>query len=181
MAKRRHRKSDIPFGGQFSLEQTPLPELLRMLQCRKDRSENKAILEALIVHISRLLDLDLTRQPHRCSSSGNDDLYAIAESARLLFTRWAIYCTHVKLVDDDAIAKAIGLSLQTRCNVILCITTGEFSPEAEDYAADVARCSNLQVVFLDGSNLARIAQQPLAIREALRACTHRTAALKCLG
>ena len=43
------------------------------------------------------------------------------------------------------------------------------------------RCSNLQVVFLDGSDLGRIAREPLAIREAVHACTRHTAGLKSLG
>ena len=124
MTKRRHEKNDMPFGGQFSPEPTPLPQLPRMLQRSKDRTQDKGILEEFILCMSRLLDLDLPDPAHKCFSSGRDQMCAIAQSARLLFTRWGIYCTHVKLVDDEAIAKAVGLSLQARCNVILCITTG---------------------------------------------------------
>ncbi len=102
------------------------------------------------------------------------------EGVRLLFSRWQVQC---KNTPDDAVpledvAKEIGLSIRLKSNVILMVTTGRFSRDARQYAEEMMQMTSLNVVLLDGRDLAELKDNPLKIVPILNARARRAMELK---
>lgn len=121
-------------------------------------------LELLAIYLARLVDLDFRGWRIRSADTGGAEVDAIVEGARLIFSRWQIQAkntTHVRL---DDVAKEVGLSLTfIYSNVVMIVTTGEFTRDARSYANHVMKTCNLNVVLLNGANLERISQDPTSI------------------
>lgn len=64
----------------------------------------------------------------------------------------------------DDVAKEVGLALTfLYSNVVLVVTTGQFTGDAHVYSEHVMRTSNLNVILLDGKDLQQISTEPTHI------------------
>ncbi len=159
----------------------PLSEILEDLGSENTGIKGKA-LEALAFYLMRLLGLEFKAWRKRGKKTGGFEVDVIVEGARLVFSRWQIQCKNTpdNAVPLEDIAKEVGLSLQLQSNVILVITTGRFSRDALVYANDMMKITPLNIVTLDGRDLQRLAENPLAIVEMLNKKARRVMELKAL-
>ena len=88
----------------------------------------------------------------------------IVEGARLIFSRWQIQAKNTKVVRLEDVAKEVGLSLTfIYSNVVMIVTTGDFTKDAHNYARHVMKTCNLNVILLNGAELDQISQDPTRI------------------
>ncbi len=157
----------------------PLTEILEELNSDNRNVKGKA-LEALAFFLMRLLDLEFRAWRKRSKETSGFEVDLIVEGVRLLFSRWQVQC---KNTPDDAVpledvAKEIGLSIRLKSNVILMVTTGRFSRDARQYAEEMMQMTSLNVVLLDGRDLAELKDNPLKIVPILNARARRAMELK---
>ncbi len=89
-------------------------------------------------------------------STGGTQTELMAESLRLLFSRWTVHCMHsVADVHVDQVAEAVGLATTMGSNVIVMVSTAGFSGPALIFADDVTRNNPLQFAFINGNELVR--------------------------
>lgn len=121
-------------------------------------------LELLAIYFARLLDLEFKGWRLRSADTGGAEVDVIVEGARLMFSRWQIQAKNTTAVRLDDVAKEVGLSLTfIHSNVVMLITTGDFTNDAYTYANHVMKTSNLNVILLDGSDLGRVSRNPAEI------------------
>ena len=111
-------------------------------------------LETLAVRI--LYELGLTPVAFRERGSDNDgaEVDLIAEGADTHFHRWMVQCKNVSKVHVAALAKEIGMAVIYRAQVILLITTGEFTATVRQHARQLAETSGQQAILVDKAGLA---------------------------
>ncbi len=79
----------------------------------------------------------------------------------------------------DDIAKEVGLSLTfIYSNVVMVVTTGDFTKDAYAYASHVMKTCNLNIILMDGSDLNRISQDPTEIAKVLNEKAKRAMKIK---
>jgi len=132
-----------------------------------DRHIKGLALEALAFYLMRLIDLKYVATRLRGEVTGGAEVDLIFEGARLIFSRWQIQCKNTKFVSLDDVAKEIGLTFQLKSNVVMVVSTGNISSEARKYAQQVMNDTNLNIVFLDSSDLQKIVNNPTYIADAL--------------
>jgi site-specific DNA-methyltransferase (cytosine-N4-specific) len=131
----------------------PLTDILVDLKSEDRYIKGKA-LELLAIYLTRLIDLDFKGWRVRSADTGGAEVDAIVEGARLIFSRWQIQAKNTSIVRLDDIAKEVGLALTfTYSNVVMIVTTGEFTRDAYTYAIHVMRTSNLNIIMLNGIEL----------------------------
>ncbi len=142
----------------------PLSQILDELGSTQKNVKGKA-LELLAVYMTRLLDLEFKGWRLRSSDTGGAEVDVIVEGARLIFTRWQIQAKNTKQkVRLDPVAKEVGLALTfTFANVVVVVTTSDFTTDAYQYATSVMRSSNLNVILLNGRDLRKVASDPTNI------------------
>jgi len=114
------------------------------------------------------VNLDFKGWRLRSADTGGAEVDAIVEGARLIFSRWQIQAKNTGSVRLDDVAKEVGLSLTfIYSNVVLIITTGNFTKDAYGYVQHIHRTSNLNVILLNGAELQRISINPTAIVDIL--------------
>ena len=143
-----------------------LAETLEELQS-SDRAIKGRGLEALAIYLCRLLDLTFIRWRHRSQATAGAEVDVIAESARLIFSRWQIQCKNTGTVSLDDVAKEVGVAQLLRSNVIMMVTTGRIGREAKTFANRIMEEYALQIATIDGADLRRIAHHPLALLDIL--------------
>lgn len=140
----------------------------------KSRHEKGLALEALALYLSRLIDLTFIGWRLRSAETAGAEVDVIVEGTRLVFSRWQIQCKNVKQVSLDDVAKEVGIAFRLKSNVIMVVSTGRFSSSARDYAQDIMRDTNYNVILLDAADLQAIERLPtevtaILLREAKRA------------
>ncbi len=129
-----------------------------------DRHTRGRALELLAIYLTRLIDLDFKGWRTRSADTGVAEVDVIVEGARLIFSRWQIQAKNTGTVRLGDIAKEVGLSLTfIYSNVVMIITTGNFTRDAYNYANHVMKTCNLNVILLNGSELEDISRDPTAI------------------
>lgn len=143
--------------------EVPLTQILGDLGSSDTYVKGKA-LELLAIYLTRLIDLEFKGWRTRSADTGGAEVDAIVEGKRLIFSRWQIQAKNTRTVRLDDIAKEVGLALTfIYANVVLVITTGDFTGDAYDYANHVMRMSNLNVILLNGDELGRLNEDPTNI------------------
>ncbi|MBI4769902.1 MAG: restriction endonuclease [Chloroflexi bacterium] len=136
-------------------------------------------LELLAVYFTRLLDLEFKGWRIRSADTGGAEVDVIVEGARLLFTRWQVQAKNTASVRLDDVAKEVGLSLTfTYANVVLVVTTGDFTQDAYNYSRHVMRTSSLNVILLNGAELEQISADPTSIVSLLNSKAERAMKVK---
>lgn len=108
----------------------------------------------MAIYLTRLIDLDFKGWHTRSADTGGAEVDVIVEGARLIFSRWQIQAKNTKTVRLDDIAKEVGLSLTfVYSNVVMVVTTGDFTKDAYSYAQHVMKTWNLNVILLNGTEL----------------------------
>jgi site-specific DNA-methyltransferase (cytosine-N4-specific) len=160
------------------LFERPLSQILADLKSSSKHVKGKA-LELLAIYLTRLLDLEFKGWRMRSADTGGAEVDAIVEGARLIFSRWQIQAKNTATVRLDDVAKEVGLSLTfIYSNVVMIVTTGDFTRDAYSYASHVMKTSNLNVILLNGSELERIGGDPTDIVAILNGKAERVMKLK---
>lgn len=151
----------------------PLKEILNEIES-PDKYIKGLALEALAFHLMRLIDLTYVMTRLRGEATSGAEVDLIFQSDRLVFSRWQIQCKNTRSVSLEDVAKEVGLTFQLKSNVIVIVTTGTVGSKAKAYANSVMNATNLDIVFIDRSDLNQIIQNPVSIidvlhREARRA------------
>lgn len=145
------------------LFELPLSKILSDLDSSDTYVKGKA-LELLAIYFTRLLDLEFKGWRLRSADTGGAEVDVIVEGARFIFSRWQIQAKNTKTVRLDDVAKEVGLSLTfIYSNVVMLVTTGNFTSDACGYANHVMKTSNLNVILLNGSDLDLVSQNPMEI------------------
>lgn len=132
------------------LFERPLSQILSDLRSPNKHTKGQA-LELLAIYLTRLIDLDFKGWRRRSADTGGAEVDVIVEGARLIFSRWQIQAKNSPIVRLDDIAKEVGLSLTfIYSNVVMIVTTGEFTKNAYSYANHVMKTCNLNVILLNG-------------------------------
>ena len=140
----------------------PLADIRADLEA-EDRHVRGLALEALAFKLMRLIDLTYVATRLRGSATGGAEVDLVFERARLVFSRWQIQCKNTARVSLDDVAKEVGLTHFLKSNAIVMVSTGEIGPAARRYANKIMANSNLCVIMVDGSDLARIEERPASI------------------
>ena len=118
----------------------------------------------LAIYFTRLIDLDFKGWRTRSADTGGAEVDVIVEGARLIFSRWQIQAKNTKTVRLDDVAKEVGLSLIfIYSNVVMLVTTGDFTSDAYQYVDHIMKTSNLNVILLNGFELKEISQDPTRV------------------
>lgn len=156
----------------------PLSTILTDLKSSETYVKGKA-LELLAIYWTRLIDLEFKGWRTRSADTGGAEVDAIVEGARLIFSRWQIQAKNTKIVRLDDVAKEVGLSLTLiQSNVVMVITTGDFTSDAYRYAEHVMKTTNLNIILLNGDELRRISADPTDIVGILNGKAERAMQLK---
>ncbi|HEX8583326.1 MAG TPA: restriction endonuclease [Allosphingosinicella sp.] len=131
----------------------PLSDIMSELTS-DDTGVKGLALETLAVRI--LYELGLTPVAFRERGSDNDgaEVDLIAEGADTHFHRWMVQCKNVSRVHVAALAKEVGMAVIYRAQVILLITTGEFTTTVHQHARQLAETSGHQAILIDRASLA---------------------------
>lgn len=145
----------------------PMQQVLDELNAPDSHTRGLA-LEALAFKLMRLLDMDYVATRLRGAATGGAEVDLVFQSARLVFSRWQVQCKNTARVNLDDVAKEVGLTKLLKSNVIVVVSTGEIGSSARGYANRVMADSNLCLVFINGNDLAQIAQRPATIVDVFR-------------
>lgn len=155
-------------GSQYrKLIRMPFSEILAELDSETKHRRGLG-LEALAFYLGRLIDLQFVKWRLRSSETGGGELDVIMEGANLVFSRWQIQCKNSEKATLEDIAKELGLATIIRSNVIMVVTTGSIGQKATEFAAQVMRETNHQIVLLSRSELKKIEVDPSEITGILR-------------
>jgi site-specific DNA-methyltransferase (cytosine-N4-specific) len=122
-------------------------------------------LELLAIWMIRLTSLRFTKWRSREKGKGEVDV--LAASDRFVYSRWQIQCKNTNKVDIDVLAKEIGLTFVTGADVVMVVTTGEFTREAYQYAYRMMEVSRYYMILLQKDDIERIKQDKTNIVEIL--------------
>jgi hypothetical protein len=131
-----------------------------------DKHEKGLALEALGFKLMRIIGLsymDTRFHP----KPGRFEVDLLFDSDRLAYSRWQIQCKNTDRVSVDDVAKEVGLTYYLLSSVILILTRGIIGEDARRYSIDVMRKTNLAIVLIDGTDVAEIVADPLAIFDVL--------------
>ncbi|MXX75712.1 MAG: restriction endonuclease [Holophagales bacterium] len=128
-----------------------------------DRDLAGLALEALVLKLMRILDMDYAGTRLRGAQTGGAEVGLIFQSNRLVLNRWQIQCKNSARMSIDDVAKEVGLTHLLKGNVIVIVTTGTVDARARRYANRVMADSSLAVVLIDGRDLKTIARSPTRI------------------
>lgn len=148
--------------GLRTLRRQSLATILSEIKSN-DRHVRGLALEALALKLMRLVDLEYVATRLRGDATGGAEVDLLFESSRLVFSRWQVQCKNTASVALDDVAKEVGLTHLLKSNVIVMVSTGAIGPEARRYANRVMADSNLAIVTVDRSDMAKIVDHPAAI------------------
>lgn len=135
-------------------------------------------LEALAFKILRILGLEYIATRARTEATGGSEVDLLFQSLRPAYLRWQIQCKNTARVTLDHVAKEVGLSQMLYSNIIVMITTGSVSSEAKKYANHMMRNTNLSILFLEKSDIDRIAADPVSVIDVFEGETRKAMQLK---
>lgn len=130
----------------------PLDQIMDELKS-SDTGVKGLALETLAVRI--LYELGLTPVAFRERGSENDgaEVDLIAEGADTHFHRWMVQCKNSSKVHVSALAKEVGMAVIYRAQVILLVTTGEYTATVKQHARQLAETSGHQAILIDRAGL----------------------------
>lgn len=140
----------------------PLGEIIDELDSVDKNIKGKA-LEALVLRLTRLLDLQFVGWRLRQQRTGGAEVDVLVESDRLIFSRWQIQCKNTARVELEDIAKEVGLTFYLKSNVIMIVTTGRIGKPAREYARGIMQTTNLHIILIEKGDLSQLRLQPTAI------------------
>ena len=132
----------------------PLDQIMVELKS-SDTGLKGLALETLAVRL--LYELGLIPVAFRERGSENDgaEVDLIAEGADTHFHRWMVQCKNVAKVHVAALAKEVGTwPVIYRAQVILLVTTGDFTATVSQNARQLAETSGHQAILVDKTGLA---------------------------
>jgi site-specific DNA-methyltransferase (cytosine-N4-specific) len=100
------------------------------------------------------------------------------EGTQYVFQRWQIQCKNTRRLTLEDVAKEVGLTFQIKSQVVLLVTTGQVGREARGLARSVMETSNLNVVFIDGTDLRSLQTDISRIHTVLHGQAQHVMALK---
>ncbi|MGK7886487.1 MAG: restriction endonuclease, partial [Crocosphaera sp.] len=80
----------------------------------------------------------------------------LAASDRFVYSRWQIQCKNTKKVDVDVLAKEIGITFVTGADVVMVVTTGQFTRDALQYASRMMEVSRYYMILLQKEDIESI-------------------------
>jgi site-specific DNA-methyltransferase (cytosine-N4-specific) len=161
----------------LALIKKPMSEILRDINSN-DTFISGLALEALAFKMMQLLDMDYMATRLRGEQTGGAEVDLLFESSRLVYSRWQIQCKNTKTVTLDPVAKEVGLTHFLKSNVIMVVTTGNFTSDAKKYSNAIMKDSNLSIVLLDGTDIESISKDPSIIVDILNRDAKRTMEIK---
>lgn len=149
----------------------------------EDKHIRGIALELFAVWIIRLLGLRFSKWRLRSyQATGGGEVDVMAASDKIVYNRWQIQCKNIRgSVDVDTVAKEVGLTFLTKADVVMLVTTGDFSRDAVNYANQVTDTSRYYVILLDGQDVTRIIEDRARIVDILNVKARRVFAKKELG
>ncbi|MEH2079783.1 MAG: restriction endonuclease [Nostoc sp.] len=111
----------------------------------------------------RLTSLRFTRWRSRENGKGEVDV--LAASDRFVYSRWQIQCKNTNKVDIDVLAKEIGLTFVIGADVVMVVTTGEFTRDAYQYAYRMMEVSRYYMILLQKNDIEAIKRDKTNIVE----------------
>lgn len=138
-------------------------------------------LELLAIWMIRLTSLRFTEWRKRDFETGKGEVDVLAASDRFVYSRWQIQCKNTKKVDVDVLAKEIGMTFVTGADVVMVVTTGEFSRNAFQYASRMMEVSRYYMILLQRDDLEAIKEDKTNIINILDRQARRVFAKKELG
>ncbi|MBN3910754.1 MAG: restriction endonuclease [Nostoc sp. NMS1] len=111
----------------------------------------------------RLTSLRFTKWRSRENGKGEVDV--LAASDRFVYSRWQIQCKNTNKVDIDVLAKEIGLTFVTGADVVMVVTTGEFTRDAYQYAYRMMEVSRYYMILLQKDDIEAIKRDKTNIVE----------------
>lgn len=146
----------------------PFDEVVKNLDADDTHVKGMA-LELLAVWIVRLLGLRFVEWRLRdLKRTGGGEVDVLAASDKFVYNRWQIQCKNtVNKVTVDEVAKEFGLTVLTNTDIILMITTSNFTSDARNYADVLMSRSRYYVVLMDGNDIDQIIEDKTAIIQML--------------
>lgn len=121
-------------------------------------------LELLAIWMIRLTSLRFTQWRKRNYETGQDEVNVLAASD---YHRWQIQCKNTKRVDVDVLAKEVGMTFVTGADVVMIVTTGEFTPDAFQYAYRMMEMSHYYMILLQREDIEAIKADKTSIIQIL--------------
>jgi site-specific DNA-methyltransferase (cytosine-N4-specific) len=114
-------------------------------------------LELLAIWMIRLTGLRFSQWRLRSyQSTGGGEVDVLAASDRFVYSRWQIQCKNTKKVDVDVLAKEIGITFVTGADVVMVVTTGQFTRDALQYASRMMEVSRYYMILLQKEDIESI-------------------------
>jgi site-specific DNA-methyltransferase (cytosine-N4-specific) len=105
----------------------------------------------------------------------------LAASDRFVYHRWQIQCKNTKRVDVEVLAKEVGMTFVTGADVVMVVTTGEFTRDAFQYAYRMMEVSRYYMVLIQKEDIEAIKEDRTNIIKILDRRARRVFAKKELG
>lgn len=138
-------------------------------------------LELLAIWMIRLTSLRFTKWRKRDYETGQGEVDVLAASDRFVYHRWQIQCKNTKRVDVEVLAKEVGMTFVTGADVVMIVTTGEFTRDAFQYAYRMMEVSRYYMVLIQKEDIEAIKEDKTNIIKILDKRARRVFAKKELG
>lgn len=138
-------------------------------------------LELLAIWMVRLCALRFTAWRKRDIDTGKGEVDVMAASDNFVYSKWQVQCKNTEKVDIDVVAKELGMTFVTNADVILMVTTGEFTNDARIYADRVSTISRYYVILIDKNDIASLVTDKTLIIPILDSIAKRTFARREYG
>ena len=138
-------------------------------------------LELLAIWMIRLTSLRFTKWRKRDYETGQGEVDVLAASDRFVYHRWQIQCKNTKRVDVEVLAKEVGMTFVTGADVVMIVTTGEFTRDAFQYADRMMEVSRYYMVLIQKEDIDAIKADRTNIIKILDRRARRVFAKKELG
>lgn len=132
-----------------------------------DKHVKGKALELLAIWMIRLTSLRFTKWRKRDYETGQREVDVLAASDRFVYHRWQIQCKNTKRVDVDVLAKEVGMTFVTGADVVMIVTTGEFTRDAFQYAYRMMEMSRYYMILLQREDIEAIKEDKTSIIQIL--------------
>ena len=114
-------------------------------------------LELLAIWMIRLTGLRFTKWRLLSEqTTGGGEVDVLAASDRFVYSRWQIQCKNTKKVDVEVLAKEIGITFVTGADIVMVVTTGQFTRNALQYASRMMEVSRYYMILLQKEDIEAI-------------------------
>ena len=156
-----------PIADMTELTQTELSRSFEDVVNDLDNNDKHILgkaLELLAIWMIRLTSLRFTKWCKRDYETGQAEVDVLAASN---YHRWQIQCKNTKRVDVDVLAKEVGMTFVTGADVVMIVTTGEFTPDAFQYAYRMMEMSRYYMILLQTEDIEAIKADKTSIIQIL--------------